>query len=97
LSAEVPGDLWISHLAGLCGMILLALPVLRLDQMGARLARLERLAPAAADDPRWHDLHQDLVSGLSRRRQSWSPLNRVCLWSGYALLFGSQAFRLWSG
>lgn len=86
--------LWYTHLVTLLGAMVLALPVLRVDQLGRRLSRLARLAPLTADDPRWAPLTAKLQTALQGRRANWSPLNRVCLWLGYAMVLGSQAARL---
>jgi hypothetical protein len=85
---------WWTHAVGLVGTLLLAYPVLRLDQLGARLSRIERAAPAELDDERWAEVHAALLGMLQRQRTSWSPLNRAYLWLGYTLLAGSQAVRL---
>ena len=85
---------WVSNVLGLAGMLLLAVPALRLDAAARRVTRLERVALGEGDDEFLRREREALTSRVRRAKETWNPLTRYCLYCGYTLLLFSYLVRL---
>ena len=80
------------------GIAILSVPTLKLDRLKrAKMMLADEVARRKTEHPRALDgLVEERAQLVAARADRWNPVDRACLYTGYACLFGSSLVRIFT-
>jgi hypothetical protein len=85
---------WASDLLGLAGLLLLTWPAVKIDRIGWRIHRVEKLRRPSEAEPAWNELARGVAEELLQARDAWTLWSSLCLWLGFVVSAVSTVLKL---
>lgn len=89
-----------AHVGTFLGVLILSVPVLSLDLRKMKLERIRQIVERTPGGGKAEGFDRIAVEVREEREAQatrWRPVDRTCLYSGYALVFASSLARIFAG
>lgn len=93
-----------AHVGAFLGVLILSVPVLSLDWRKMQLERIRKIVAGtgagtgeAGKAEGFDRIAAEVKDGREAAATRWRPVDRVCLYAGYALVFLSSIARIFAG